>query len=125
MIFVETTIWKEVLRFADGRRAAHFRRLLDLDRVALAAPVRTEILCAAPPHERRRLQRVLSALPVYYPTKTTWRRIDGWIHQAGDAFRPADLLIASIAADHEGELWTRDRTFTRMAMHGFVELHSG
>jgi len=126
MIFVETTIWREVLRFAEGRRAAHFRRLIDLDLVALAAPVRTEILCAAPPQERRRLQRVLSALPVYYPTKATWTRLDGWIRQAGEAaFAPGDLLIASIAADHKGELWTRDRTFTQMAMHGFVELHAG
>ncbi|MHC4931996.1 MAG: PIN domain-containing protein [Planctomycetota bacterium] len=125
MIFVETTVWREILRFAESRRTAHFRRLIDLDRVALAAPVRTEILCAAPPDQRRRLQRMLSALPVYYPTKATWKRIDRWIHQTAEVFGTGHLLIASIAADHEGELWTRDRTFTRMAMHGFVELHSG
>ena len=125
MVFVETTIWDEVFRFAGGKRAAHFRRLLDRDRVALAAPVRAEILCAAQPKDYRMLLRVLSALPVYYPTSETWRRIDGWIEGADEAFGPFDLLIASIAAEHGGEIWTRDRAFSRMAVLGFIELHSG
>lgn len=127
MIFVDTSIWVEALRVPRSRKAAHLRDLLDADEVALGVPVRVEILSGASREDRVRLRRVLSALPVSYPSDATWTRIDAWIDVAGEAgerFGVGDLLVGALATDQEGEIWSADRDFARMARLGFVKLHA-
>jgi predicted nucleic acid-binding protein len=67
----------------------------------------------------------LSALPVFYPSRETWNRVEQWIPQAtdrGHRFGILDLLVASIAADRRARLWSLDADFRRMARLEFVEL---
>lgn len=126
MIFVDTSVWIEALRSAESAEAIHLMALLDSDQVALAAPVRVEILAGASNRDSARLRRVLSALPVFFPTEQTWMRIDGWLEvarAAGERFGFADLLIAAIAADHDGEIWSIDDDFARMASNGIAVIH--
>jgi predicted nucleic acid-binding protein len=126
VIFVDTSIWVEALRSSESAAAIHLVALLDSDQVALAAPVRVEILAGASNRDSARLRRVLSALPVFFPTEQTWTRIDGWLdlaRAAGERFGFADLLIAAIAADHDGEVWSLDADFARMARIGIVAIH--
>ena len=126
MIFVDTSVWIEALRSAESAAAIHLMALLDSDQVALAAPVRVEILAGASNRDSARLRRVLSALPVFFPTEQTWMRIDGWLEvarAAGERFGFADLLIAAIAADHDGEIWSLDDDFSRMASNGIAVVH--
>ena len=126
MIFVDTSVWIEALRSAESAAAIHLMALLDSDQVALAAPVRVEILAGASNRDSARLRRVLSALPIFFPTEQTWMRIDGWLEvarAAGERFGVADLLIAAIAADHDGEIWSIDDDFARMASNGIAVIH--
>ena len=126
MIFVDTSVWVEALRSGESAAAHHLGSLLDSDEVALSAPVRVEILAGASSRDHVRLRHVLSALPLFFPGDRTWVRIDDWLDRAraaGERFGFADLLIAAIAADHDGAIWSLDGDFARMARVGLVEVH--
>lgn len=125
MTFVDTSVWVAAFRSANGREARALRRLLDQDEVALAIPVRIEILAGASREDRVRLRTLLSALPVHYPTPTTWKLIDAWLQQAanaGERFGFADLVIAALVAESAGAIWSLDSDFQRMARIGLVAL---
>jgi len=126
MIVVDTSVWINALRSREGEEARHLTELLDADQVAIAIPVRLEILSGSQLSQQTQLSRVLSALPLLYPTQPTWRRIEGWlgaIKSAGDWFGVSDLLIAGIAAEHGAAIWSLDSDFTRMANLKLVSLH--
>ncbi|GIW42256.1 MAG: hypothetical protein KatS3mg076_2833 [Candidatus Binatia bacterium] len=127
MIVVDTSVWIAFFRGADSRLVGHLRDLLDRDDVLLAAPVRLELLSGAPRRDYGRLDRLLTALPVAYPTEKTWERLDGWVRktvEAGERFGFADLLIAALAADEKAAVWSLDRDFRRLGRLGFVTLHT-
>ena len=126
MILVDTSVWVQALRRGKSGEAAHLRALLDADQVALAAPVRIEILSGASAADLPRLRRVLSALPVFRPTDATWDRLEGWVEKAvrvGRRFGVADLLIAGLAAENDLEVWSLDGDFAGMGELGFVRVH--
>ena len=126
MILVDTSVWITALRRAESLEAAHLRRLLDDGTVALAAPVRVEILSGASKRDRPRLRRALSALPVWFPEERTWALLDEWIERAGDAgerFGFADLLIGALAAERGAAIWSLDSDFVRMARLEFIDRH--
>lgn len=123
MIVVDTSVWIDFFR---GRQpvAEKLTALLEQDEVALPIPVRIEILSGAKRAERPRLGRLLSALPVLYPTDASWQRVEAWVTTGaarGHRFGFADLLIAAIAADNGCNLWSLDSDFSRMARIGLVE----
>lgn len=125
MIVVDTSVWVAAFRLAKSQEAAELRSLLDQDLVALAAPVRVEILSGASAEEQRRLRRVLSALPNWLPHESTWQLIEGWLpaaSKAGQRFGAADLLIAGIAVEQGASLWSLDGDFVRLEELGLVRL---
>ena len=126
MIFVDTSVWVAAFRSRTGAEARHLDTLLDDDAVALAAPVRLEILAGASKKNLVALRRTLAALPVYLPTDATWIRIDTWIDvtvAAGERFGFADLLIGALAAENGGAIWSLDRDFARMARLKLIDRH--
>ena len=126
MIVVDTSVWIAALRSRSTREADALAQLVDADEVALPIPVRIELLSGASTADRVRLRRVLSALPVLYPTDDTWRLVDGWIDVAGksnDRFGFADLLIGALAKEARALVWSRDTDFARMARLGLIELY--
>lgn len=127
MIVVDTSVWIDFFR---GRQpiADRLVELLDTDEVALAVPVRIEILSGGRKTEIPRLARLLGALPLYSPTDATWHRIETWVVHggaAGQRFGIGDLLVAGIAAENDCALWSLDHDFSRMARLGFVTLFDG
>ena len=126
MIVVDTSVWIAALRSRSTREADALAQLVDADEVGLPIPVRIELLSGASTADRVRLRRVLSALPVLYPTDDTWRLVDGWIDVAGksnDRFGFVDLLIGALAKEARALVWSRDTDFARMARLGLIELY--
>lgn len=126
MIVVDTSVWISVLRRRSSREADAFTTLLDADEVVLAAPVRTELLGGVRPAHREPLRRILTALPVAYPTDDTWKLMDGWAVQGserGQSFGVGDLLIGAIAHEAGALVWSLDSDFERMARLKFVDLY--
>ena len=125
MILVDTSVWKVALHRAQSNEAQGLRSLLDSDEVAIATPVRIEILSGTRASDLPRLRRVLSALPQFSSGAGTWERIEEFVMRAvpaGERFGVADLLIAAIAAENDLEIWSLDGDFARMAALGFVRV---
>jgi len=126
MIVVDTSVWVAALRTAAAVEGRTLAALLDVDEVALAIPVRIELLSGASRRDRPALKRALSALPVLYPTDDTWATMGAWVDRAGDAgerFGLGDLLIAALASEAGALVWTLDSDFTRMEGLGLVGLY--
>lgn len=126
MIFVDSSVWIAALRDAKSPEARHLSALLDQDEVALAVPVFLEVLSGAGRSERAPLRRVLCGLPIFYPERETWDRVEKSVAAAGEAgqrFGLLDLLIAAVAAEREGMLWSLDADFSRMEALKLVALY--
>lgn len=124
MIVVDTSVWIDFFR---GRSPVveKLSVLLDRDEVALPVPVKIEILSGARKAEVQQLERVLSALPVLYPTEELWKLLAKWVTAGtatGQRFGVGDLLVAALAVEHNCTLWSLDRDFVRMANLRMVSL---
>lgn len=126
MVVVDSSVWISCLRGENSLLIEKLSRLLDEAKVALAVPIWIELLSGASKADKSRLKRVLSALPLYYPSLETWRRMEGWIDAstaAGQRFGFSDLLIASITVEHGAMLWALDSDFERMEKLKFLKAY--
>ena len=127
MIVVDTSVWVQVMRRPASPAAATFRQLLDSDEIALALPVRFELLSGIARKDRTAFKRALAGLPVLRPTDETWRVIETWVEPAANAgfrFSVTDLLVAGMAHEIEALVWTLDSDFAPMETLGFVQLYA-
>lgn len=124
MIVVDTSVWVETIRKPSGRTHDTLQRLVSADEVALALPVRLELVAGISKTDRPAFVRALSALPLLVPTEDTWRTVEGWVPRAADAgqrFAVTDLLIAALADEVSALVWSLDTDFDRLAALGFVQ----
>jgi len=127
VIVVDSSVWIDANRRPSGRPATQLRSLLDADEVALALPVRLELLAGVARRDRAALARGLAALPVIRPSDDTWSLIERWIPLAADRgqrFALADLVIAALAAEIGGLVWSLDKDFDEMERLKLVHRYS-
>lgn len=126
MVFVDTSVWVAVLRSPSAPEAALLAALIDSDSVTMPLPVRIELLSGVGKRDRTALRRRLSALPAAYPTEDTWKIIDRWLEPAtdkGQRFGFGDLLVAALADEQGGLVWSLDKDFERMEKLKLVRLY--
>jgi predicted nucleic acid-binding protein len=124
LIVVDTSVW--IAAAKQPIAAKVLADLIEADEVALALPVRLELLAGIARHDRKAFKRRLNAVPQLHPDEDTWPRISKWVEQAADAgehFTISDLLIASMTAEIGGLLWSLDKDFERMERLKFVSLY--
>jgi predicted nucleic acid-binding protein len=124
VIVVDTSVWIDAHRRPASPRAMQLTSLLDADEVALALPVRLELLAVVARRDRAALTRALSALPVLRPSEDTWSLIERWVPVAADKgrrFALADLVIGALTAEMGGLVWSLDEDFEQMERLKFVQ----
>lgn len=119
MVLVDTSAWIELHR-RDGDPAVKLgvRGLLDDFEAALCGPVEMEYLGGARSAERERLQAWCNVLPYLRNDQKIWRKTAvnfSLLKQKGITAPWNDVLIASIALEHDCRVYAVDRHFTAMA----------
>jgi predicted nucleic acid-binding protein len=115
VIVVDTSVWIAARRDDDiyGRLAS----LIDADEAAMPLPARLELLAGTPRQERKVFHDSCQSIIQLVPTEQTWAPLAAWIERATDAgqrFSLTDLLIAALAEEIGGLVWSLDRDFERM-----------
>ena len=126
MIVVDTSVWIEVTRRRQSPNAAIFQQLLDADEIALALPVRLELMAGVAGSHRAAFRRALSALPILRPADDTWRLIETWVDgsaEKGFRFSIPDLLVAALAHEFDALVWSLDDDFEVMEKLRLVRLY--
>jgi predicted nucleic acid-binding protein len=121
VIVIDTSIWIAAQR--QPRIDKVLQGLLEADEAALPLPVRLELWAGVAKQDRKAHRLAFDALPQLYPTDDTWQPLADWIAKAADAgqrFTITDLLIASLASEIGGLIWSLDTDFERMERLGFV-----
>jgi predicted nucleic acid-binding protein len=127
VIVVDSSVWIDAHRRPAGQTAAILTGLLDADEVALALPVRLELLAGIARRDRAALARGLSALPLLRPSDDTWARIERWVPLAADKghrFGQADWLIAALADEIGALIWSLDEDFTHLEKLKLARLYA-
>ena len=126
MIVADTSVWIDAHRHPAGSTARTLNALLDADEIALALPVRLELVAGVARRDRPALVRALSGLPLLRPSDETWQVIEQWVPAAADKghrFGLSDLLIAALAHDIGGLVWSLDADFTTLARLKMARLY--
>ena len=125
MIVVDTSVWIAAPR--QRMVAEALTALIEDDEIALALPVRLELLAGTSRSRRADFHAIYDALPQLHPTEQTWAPLTEWIERASDAgetFGLPDLLIASLANEIGARVWSLDKDFERMEKLAIVSLYS-
>ena len=125
MIFVDTSVWVSYLRLGEPLIRQTLDALIDEDEVALAAPVKVELLGGTRVGEVARLQQTMWALRQFVPSNDTWKLVEEWALRGatkGQHFGVGDLLIGALAAERGGMVWSLDGDFERMARLRLLKL---
>jgi hypothetical protein len=125
MVVIDTSVWVQALRAAASREREEVDRLLAQEEAAIVGPVLAEVLQGARTQaELEGLYVRLTALPFLVATQHTWSRVGELSFQLrrdGASMSLVDILIATLAMEHDCALYTLDEHFHRIPgvrLHG-------
>lgn len=115
-VLADTSVWVRFFRFAESREAVHLDGLLQARAVRSCAPVRVEVVSGArTERERMQLRELFSAISCLDLPGDLWERVEEarfTLARKGIQASLIDLMIASVADQHEVALWTLDEDFS-------------
>ncbi len=124
MIVVDTSVWIAAKR--DDEIRAVLEGLIEADEAAMPLPARLELLAGTPRKDRRAFLESCEGVPQLVPTDETCKPLMGWVERAADVgqhFALSDLLIAALAEEIGGLVWSLDLDFERMEKLKIVRLY--
>jgi len=127
VVVADTSVWIDAHRHPAGSTARTLNALLDADEIALALPVRLELVAGVARRDRPAFVRALSGLPLLRPSDETWQLIEPWVAAAADKghrFGLSDLLIAALAHEIDGLVWSLDADFTKFETLHLARLYA-
>ena len=124
MVIIDTSVWVQGFRLNAAPERLEVDRLLARDEAAMVGVVLAEVLQGARnPRELEELRAWLTALPYLEKTRDTWARVGDLSYQLrrnGTPMGILDLLIGTMALEHDCAVYTLDEHFQRIPG---VQLH--
>ena len=128
MVIVDTSVWIEAFRRNGNiRTRLALEALLENDRVLLCGPVYLELMGGTRKPERKHLRNLLSDLPFQQSTHSIWNdatKLSWQIRDAGYTLPWMDIMIASIALDGRGWVFSLDKHFETLSTFLPIHLYS-
>lgn len=118
MVIVDTSVWLQFLKVGDPQVRNEMNVLRAKGEITVVGVVLAEILQGArSQQELEQLANWLTPLPYLAETQETWAWVGSLsfqLRQRGAALPMMDLLIASLAIEHNCEVYTLDEHFQRV-----------
>jgi predicted nucleic acid-binding protein len=123
VIVIDTSVWIAAKRDTTVRTV--LQALIEADEAAMPLPARLELLAGTPKKDRRAFLQSCQGVAQVVPTEATWGPLQPWVERAADVghnFSLPDLLIAALAEEIGGLVWSLDKDFERMEQLEIVRL---
>jgi predicted nucleic acid-binding protein len=118
MILVDSSIWIQADRKPESQEAQELDSLLAEYEVATTEVVLAEVLQGAPTEEKfMALAERMDALDFYSANQETWlkaARLSFELRRRGLATALSDLVVATVALEHDLSVYTLDEDFRRV-----------
>lgn len=128
MVIIDTSAWVEFFRRdGDLRVKLAVKGLLDAFEGALCGPVEMEFLGGARPEEMETIRGWFGLIPYVRSNQEIWRVAAGnyaTLKAAGLTVPWNDILIASIAMEHDLRVYAHDKHFQLMSEKLGVRLYT-
>lgn len=122
-VLVDSSVFIDFFR---GKNPAHFKELIESNRVLLSSFVKLELLMGVKKEQYRILNRVLDGL-ILLPTNFDWlfeksRELIHKLKSSGVNLGLVDIFIALEAAHNKSRLYTLDKGFKKLEELNYIEL---
>lgn len=118
MLIADTSVWIDFQRDPQSEVGQELDRLLAAGEVVMVGPVLTEIIQGSRSvNELEFFATRLTALPFLEATQQTWvnaGHLNHLLRQEGKLMALGDLVIASLALEHDMPLYSLDGDFDRV-----------
>jgi hypothetical protein len=117
-VIVDTSIWIQFFNFPQSKEKKEVDKLLNDNRVALVGVIVSELLQGSRSQEDfEKIEDKINALPYVKVSKNTWMEVGRTsfkLRKQGITLPLTDILIATLAKESGGEIYTLDPHFKKI-----------